>query len=101
MCAQPTTGKASDLVQQWVLGRRTRVHVPTVSWQQPEVYWEERWLRVCILGTWKILEGLYDKEAGVVPVGGDRTGRSIELVHGVRRGRWWLHAFVAKAMWIS
>ena len=30
MSAQPSTGKASDLVQQWLLGRRPRVHVPTV-----------------------------------------------------------------------
>jgi hypothetical protein len=56
---------------------------------------------MCILGTWKILDGLYDKEAGVVTAGGDRTGSSIELVCGVRRGRWWLLAFAAKAMWMS
>ena len=58
-------------------------------------------VRMCILGTWKILDGLYDKEAGVVTAGGDRTGSSIELVCGVRRGRWWLLAFAAKAMWMS
>ena len=56
---------------------------------------------MCKLGTWKIFEVLYDKEAGVVPAGGDGTGRSIELVHGVRRGRWWLHAFAAKAVRMS
>ena len=63
MCAQPATGKASDLVQQWAgqadAGARTDDALAAAG----SVLGEERWLRaegaakkMCKLGTWKMFK---------------------------------------------